>query len=55
MPKSAPMPTVRSGDEDRVHYLGPAHAVCNLRAGGQKGNEIKRALFRAGAEPSRDW
>ncbi len=37
-------------DEDRVHYLGPAHAVCNLRAGGQKGNAIKRSPLRGGAE-----
>lgn len=30
--------------DDRSEYLGPAHARCNLSAGGRKGNEARRRV-----------
>lgn len=36
--------------DDRLGYLGVSHALCNLRAAGQKRNAIKY-----GRNPSRDW
>jgi hypothetical protein len=44
-------------DDDKLHYLGPAHALCNLRAAAQRGNALmraKRALIPRRV-PSREW
>ena len=48
--------------DDKLGWLGPSHAVCNLRAAGKRGYEImreKQALERALNPPrrvaSREW
>lgn len=30
-------------DDDRIHYLGPAHARCNTAAGGQRSGQVRAA------------
>ena len=47
--------------DDKLHYRGPAHASCNLRAAAKRGNKLlreKRTLNpppRSGRTTSRDW
>jgi hypothetical protein len=44
--------------DDRLHYLGPAHAGCNLRAAAKRGNTLKRErqrLARLVGSPKRVW
>ena len=48
-------------NEDRTGYRGVAHARCNLRAAGKRGNELMRARKALNPPPStgrvasRDW
>jgi hypothetical protein len=47
--------------DDGLHYLGPAHAICNLRAAAKRGNELMRAKLALSQPPasvrvaSREW
>lgn len=47
--------------EDKLGYLGPAHARCNLSAAGKRGNEVKHAkqtlewLWSSPRAASREW
>jgi hypothetical protein len=40
--------------DDHVHYRGPAHQACNLKAAAERGNAIRRALH-APRQQSREW
>jgi hypothetical protein len=40
--------------EDRLGYLGPSHARCNLRAAAKRGNKLMRAKYAARVT-SREW
>jgi hypothetical protein len=47
-------------DDDGLHYRGPAHASCNVKAAAKRGNELacaRRALNppRSPRDSSRDW
>lgn len=43
-------------DDDGVNYLGPSHAVCNVRAAGKKAQRLARLRVRGPARPqSQDW
>jgi hypothetical protein len=47
--------------DDKLGYLGPAHARCNLAAAGRRGNEVKRSktqlewLWNSPRAASREW
>jgi hypothetical protein len=47
--------------DDKLHYRGPAHAKCNLRAAAKRGNALMRAKQALNPSPSsvrvlsRDW
>jgi hypothetical protein len=41
-------------EDDGLHYRGPAHARCNLRAAAKRGNEIMRTLYPRRVA-SREW
>lgn len=41
-------------EDDGVHYRGPAHAMCNLRAAAKRGNELMRAKHGPRVA-SREW
>jgi hypothetical protein len=44
--------------DDGIHYLGVAHARCNLRAAAQKGNALvreRKALEHTPRVGSREW
>jgi hypothetical protein len=40
--------------DDKLGYLGPAHARCNLRAAAKRGNKLMRAKY-APRVASREW
>jgi hypothetical protein len=47
-------------EDDGVHYRGPAHASCNVKAAARRGNELAReskapSPSRAVRIHSRDW
>jgi hypothetical protein len=47
--------------DDKLGYLGLAHAMCNLSAAGKRGNEVKRTkaalewLWTSSRSASRQW
>jgi hypothetical protein len=47
--------------DDKLGYLGPAHAMCNLRAAAKRGNKLMRAKqalsepLGSGRVASREW
>jgi hypothetical protein len=41
-------------EDNNIHYRGPAHASCNVKAAAKRGNAIRRVLH-SGRIPSRDW
>ena len=43
--------------DDKIHYLGPSHARCNLKAAAKRGNALMRVLNppSSGGMASREW
>jgi hypothetical protein len=41
-------------EDDGLHYRGPAHAMCNMRAAAKRGNQLMRAKY-APRVASREW
>ena len=61
LPIAAGAPWHLDHSDDKLGYLGPSHARCNLKAAAKRGNALmraKKALSQppgSGRVPSREW